>query len=169
MEKFRIKENAPPLQRAMEASSEAKWALRTPVAARHHALPGRHLRGWPWTRWMSVHPPRFRGRQSREAHCALDCLIGDSRFQGMSNGMRLQPRCSSTARAAGSHIRQLRSPLCPRVPSHALCICGGCGARAWLDVCHRTLRVRGLCGRTAYRHDQQRIADRLRMPAHSVA
>ena len=34
MEKFRIKENAPPLQRAMEASSEAKWALRTPVAAR---------------------------------------------------------------------------------------------------------------------------------------
>ena len=169
MEKFRIKENAPPLERAMEASSEAKWALRTPVAARHHALAGRHLRGWPWTRGMSVLPPSFRGRRSREAHCALDCLIDDSRMYDMLDGIRLQPRSSSTASGSSSRIRQLYSLLCSRVPSHVLCIRGGCGARAWLDVCHRTLRVRGLCVRTGYRRDRHRVADRLRVPANSLA
>ena len=88
---------------------------------------------------------------------------------GMPKGMRTQRRRSAGRRMGPLRMLHCCSRLCPLLSSNVLCNHGGCCACAWMHVCHRTLRVRGLCATCEYRRDQERNAKRLRVPADSVA
>ena len=169
VEKFRIRENRPLPQTHLEASWAPRSALHAPLTASLLALPGRRRRRSSAMRRPCMLPPGDCGRHAREHHVGLCCIIGACRSHGTWKGTRLQRREWSIGGMNSARTRQLLACMCPRVSQPALCICGGRSARAWLSLCHRSRARRGLCMTFAYRRDQHRDAERLRMLAHAVA